>query len=241
MDEVTGHVQFRLLLRLESKHFYYGIPSKPRLVARSSPDVGLQSTGPEVYLLPKESSPIRLHPLREIWEATVGSNMVGYLNSKEVKWTSLDPIRMGYASEPSPPAIIWIGVVPGSLTAEKGIEVAIHCRSILSAHEIDVHVEIRESMDIRSACPNAYNVTTESREPLPLPTVSPSALKLPHPSRELADSSSPKLSSRAISTSSQPDTLSSTLIRNPTSSTSTATPFSAARTSCCLATPLHVY
>ena len=33
---------------------------------------------------------------------------------------------------------VWIGVVLGSLTAEKGNQAAIHCGSILSAHEIDV-------------------------------------------------------------------------------------------------------
>jgi len=97
--------------------------------------------------------------------------MVGYLDSKGVKWTSLDPIRMGYASESSPPVIVWIGVVPGSLTGEKGVEVATHCRGILSTHNVDIHVEIRESMVIHSAGPKMYkpvptsNPTTLAREP----------------------------------------------------------------------------
>ncbi|THH15856.1 hypothetical protein EW146_g4700 [Bondarzewia mesenterica] len=138
---------------VESQYFYYGIPSHPRLVARSSFNVWVKPTGPEAYLLPKESTPIGLHPLREIWETTVGPDMVGYLDSKGVKWTSLDPVHMGYAGESSPPVIVWIGVVPGSLSAEEGVEVATHCKSILSAHDIDVHVEIRESMVIRSAGP----------------------------------------------------------------------------------------
>jgi hypothetical protein len=43
--------------------------------------------------------------------------MVGYLDSMGVKWTSLDPVRMGYAGESSPPVIVWMGVVPGSLSA----------------------------------------------------------------------------------------------------------------------------
>ena len=141
---------------IESKFFYYGIPSQPRLVARSSLDVWLEPTGPEAYFLPKESSPIGLHPLREIWEATVGPDMVLYLDSKGVEWTSLDPVRMGYASESSPPVIVWIGVVPGSLTAEKGVEVATQCRNILSAYNIDIHVEIRELVVMRSAGPKMY-------------------------------------------------------------------------------------
>ena len=132
---------------VESKCYYYGIPSQPRLVARSSTDVWAEPTGPEAYLVPKESRPIGSHPLREIWGAVVGPAIVDYLDSKEVKWTSLDPIRMGYAGVPSPPVILWIGVVPGSLSAEDGVEVATHCKGILSAHDInDVHVEIRESV-----------------------------------------------------------------------------------------------
>ncbi|KIM73605.1 hypothetical protein PILCRDRAFT_828987 [Piloderma croceum F 1598] len=156
---------------VESQYFYYGIPSQPPLVARSSLNVWLEPTGPEAYLLPKESSPIGLHPLREIWEATVGPAMVGYLDSKGVKWTSLDPVRMGYAGESSPPVIVWMGVVPGSISGEEGVKVATHCKCILSAHDIDVHIEIHESMVIRSAGPKMYkpvptsNATARAREP----------------------------------------------------------------------------
>ena len=141
---------------IECKFFYYGLPSPPRLVARSSLDVWLEPTGPEAYLLPKESGPIGLHLLREIWEATVGPGVILYLDSKAVKWTSLDPVRMGYASDSSPPVIVWVGIVPGSLTAEKGVEVATQCRIILSAYNIDIHVEIRESVVMRSAGPKMY-------------------------------------------------------------------------------------
>jgi hypothetical protein len=157
---------------VEAQYFYYGIPSQPPLVARSSANVWVEPRGPEAYLLPKESSTIGLHPLREIWEATVGPAMVDYLDSKGVKCTSLDPVRMGYAGESSPPVIIWMGVVPGSLSAEDGVEVATRCKSILLAHDIDdVHVEIRESEVIRSAGPKMYkpvptsNATARAREP----------------------------------------------------------------------------
>jgi len=141
---------------IECKFFHYGLPSQPRSVARFSLDVWLEPTGPEAYLLPKESSPIGLHPLREIWEATVGPDMILYLDSKAVEWTSLDPVRMRYASDSARPVIVWIGVVPGSLTAEKGFEVATQCRSILSAYNINTHVEIRESVVMRSAGPKMY-------------------------------------------------------------------------------------
>ncbi|GBE77163.1 hypothetical protein SCP_0100350 [Sparassis crispa] len=48
---------------VEAKYFYYGIPSQPPLVTRSSANVWVKPTGPEAYFDPKESSPIGLHPL----------------------------------------------------------------------------------------------------------------------------------------------------------------------------------
>ena len=157
---------------VEAKYFYYGLPSQPLLVARSSTNVWVQPAGPEAYLLPKASSPIGPHPLRDIWEPTVGPALIHYLVSKGVKFTSLDPVRMGYADDPSPPAIIWMGVVPGSLSAEDGVEVATRCKSILSAHHInDVDIEIRESEVIRAAGPKmckpvpTADATASAREP----------------------------------------------------------------------------
>ncbi|KAH9013338.1 hypothetical protein EDB84DRAFT_901663 [Lactarius hengduanensis] len=148
---------------VEAKYFYYGIPSQPRLVARSSTDVWLVPTGPEAYLDPKESSPLGSHPLQMIWEASVGPAMHDYLGSKGVEWTSLDPVRLGYSGDTSPPAIVWIGVVPGSLSAEEGVEVATHCERILVAHHIDdVHIEIRESEVFRSAGHKMYNPAATS-------------------------------------------------------------------------------
>ena len=156
----------------EAKYYYYGIPSCPLLVARSSANVWVEPTGLESCHIPKESSPIGWHPLREIWETTVGPAIIGYLHSKRVNWTSLDPVRMGYTGKSSPPIFVWMGIVPGSLSAEDGIQVATHCKSILSAHNInDVHVEIRESEVIRSTSPTTYkrflatNATAWVREP----------------------------------------------------------------------------
>ena len=137
---------------VEAQHYYYGIPSNPRLVARSSTNIWVEPRSAEAYLVPKEASPLGFHPLQDIWEATVGPAVVSYLDAEGVKCTSLDPVRMGYTGDSSPPAIIWMGVLHGSLTAEIGIRVATDCKGILSAHGIpDVHVEIRESEVFRSA------------------------------------------------------------------------------------------
>jgi hypothetical protein len=69
------------------------------------------------------------------------------LESMEVKWTSIDIVRIGYDGEPSAPVILWIGVIPVSLSGGDGIIVAHRCREILEEYRItDVDVEIRESV-----------------------------------------------------------------------------------------------
>ncbi|KDQ54433.1 hypothetical protein JAAARDRAFT_49387 [Jaapia argillacea MUCL 33604] len=137
---------------IEARNYYYGLPSKPRLIARSSPDVWRRPTGPEAYLIPKELTPLGTHRLNEVWEKTVGPAMDQYLQGKGVQSTSMNPLRIGIAGDSSPPAVIFVGVNPGSLSHELGLEVAVHCRSILVQNGIDdVHIEIRESKFTRAA------------------------------------------------------------------------------------------
>ena len=163
---------------VEARYFYYGIPSQPHLVARSSSNRWVEPTGAEAYLNAKEASPLGIHPLHEIWEATVGPAIIGYLDTHGVKFTSLDPIRMGHAGDSSPPAIIWMGVIPGSLATDVGIEIAIGCKGILCGYEInDVHVEIRESEVFRSA--KMYKPVTSSNATVWVREAFSTALGLP--------------------------------------------------------------
>ncbi|KAF8333698.1 hypothetical protein F5887DRAFT_993030 [Amanita rubescens] len=138
---------------VEAMHFYYGLYSKPRLIARSSTYLWIEPRGPEAYLRPKELSPFGFgHPLEDCWEDKVGPQMISYLDDIGVKASSLDPVRIGYAGDSSPPAIIWVGVLPGTLAPEAGVNVAIQCKNILSSNGInDVDVELRESSVFRSA------------------------------------------------------------------------------------------
>ncbi|KDQ52060.1 hypothetical protein JAAARDRAFT_139278 [Jaapia argillacea MUCL 33604] len=137
---------------VEARNYYYGLLSKPRFIARSSPDVWIKPSGPEAYLQPKQLTPLGAHLLNEVWEKTVGPAMDRYLQGKGVQSTSMNPLRIGIVGQSSPPAVIFIGVNPGTLSHELGIEVAVHCRSILVRNGIDdVHVEIRESKFTRAA------------------------------------------------------------------------------------------
>ena len=133
----------------EAEQRYYGTPSKPHFVARSSVDTWLQPTGLEAYLEPVELRPVGAHPLCSVWEGIIDVAMDAYLVGQGVQYTSLDPVRLGKVGDRSASSsiIIWVGVVPGSLSAKDGVNIAVGCRSILLANGIkDVHVEIRESV-----------------------------------------------------------------------------------------------
>ena len=154
----------------EAQHRYCGLPSHPLFIARSSHDIWIMPTSME-YIQPKELRRVGEHPLTDIWEGNVDIAMHSYLVEHEVQYTSLDPVRIGTIHEAAAPVIIWVGVEPGSLSAMRGIEVAVGLRTFLLQNNIDdVHIEIRESVVSRSA--KMYNPaltsnpTVQVREPL---------------------------------------------------------------------------
>ncbi|TFK52959.1 hypothetical protein OE88DRAFT_1320541 [Heliocybe sulcata] len=130
---------------------YHGLPSRPRFVARSSSDEWVPP-GFEGYPEVRELRPVGIHPLCSVWEDMVDVAMHIYLTEQNVRYTSLDPVRIGLVDEPAAPVIVWVGVEPSCLYAEQGILVAVGLRDILIRHGIDdVHVEIRESVVTTSA------------------------------------------------------------------------------------------
>lgn len=136
----------------EAANFYYGLESKPILVARSDRDAWVPSQGPYTFVEAKVLTPLGSHPLNGVWDETVSGEMESYLQEQDVQYTSMTPLRIGVAGQDSPPAIIFMGVRRGSLTREKGYDVAVRCHSILVQHNItDVHVQIRESEATLSA------------------------------------------------------------------------------------------
>ena len=128
---------------VEAKYYFYGLYSNPHLIARSSTDVWVEPRGVEAYLTPKELSPLGFsHALQGLWEPVIGPAIASYL--------SLDPVRIRHPDDTSPPAILWVGVLPSSIAAEDGIAITVQCKTILSSHGIhDVHVELRESEVLR--------------------------------------------------------------------------------------------
>ena len=143
----------------EAEYRYYGIPSRPYFVARSSHDVWTMPTGMEAYMPPKELHCVGQHSLCDVWEGKVDIAMHSYLVRHNIPYTSLDPVRIGF--DGSAPVIIWVGVKPGSLSAERGVEISIGLRAFLVEYGIeDVHIEIRES--IVSCSAKLYKPTVSS-------------------------------------------------------------------------------
>ena len=113
------------------------------------------------------------HALQEVWEDDLALKLHVLLDSMEVKWTSTDVVRIRDVEESFAPVILWIGVIPTSLSGDDGVIVASKCRELLVECNIaDVNVEIRESAVIHSVGPKLLtpaetsNPTVDAREPL---------------------------------------------------------------------------
>lgn len=159
---------------IEAKYYYVGLPSSPILVARTSATPWeVPPAGFEEYYKRKELHPIGSHPLQAIWEDNLALKLHILLDSMEVTWTSTDVVRIGHVGDSSPPALLWIGVVPGSLSRDNGAIVASKCQELLVNSNIsDVDVEIRESIVTRSVGPQllpsilSFEPTVDIRNPL---------------------------------------------------------------------------
>ena len=82
------------------------------------------------------------HLIKGHWEEDLDDKALGLLNSMQLKWTSVDIVRIGFDGEPAP-VILWIEVIPGSLTGDQGVFVVQRVREILEEYHItDVDVEI---------------------------------------------------------------------------------------------------
>ena len=155
----------------EANLYYYGLPSRPVLVARTGSPWDAP-TSPDQYPRPKQLRIVGRHEISDVWEDNLALKIHAVLEEKEVDWSSTDVIRIGYVDEPHGNVILWIGVRPGSLSRQVGINVASQLKKVLLDHDIsDIDVEIRESQIIQSAGPRLLqptddaNPTVDFREP----------------------------------------------------------------------------
>ncbi|KAH9164036.1 hypothetical protein EDB89DRAFT_2142029 [Lactarius sanguifluus] len=154
----------------EAHSDYYGLPSHPLSVYHTG-DL-CKRTGPDTQRVPKELRPICEHPIADVWRE-LGQQIYQYLDSVNVKWTTIDPVRFAEVEKEAGPLFLWVGVKPGSLSRKDAEGAAIGCKKILKESNLtDVEIAFRESVFTRSTGPRLLNyvpsshATADVRSPL---------------------------------------------------------------------------
>lgn len=148
--------------------YYHGIPSRPKLVARSSPE-------PWVLVQSEWSGPRRKamyavgdHPIVAIWNddasTSLRAQVIDLLSKRDVNWHAIDVLRIGYREAPNDaPVVVFISVERDSLTWERGHAVAVQCRLLLLQYELsDVHCEIKESRLVYLRSPKVMQLPNQT-------------------------------------------------------------------------------
>ncbi|KAK2010256.1 hypothetical protein LZ32DRAFT_607705 [Colletotrichum eremochloae] len=137
----------------ERDWFYMGLPSRPKLVARSS-STPFHFHGDAWSLDRKALTVVGDHPIVDKWNdepSPLRNKISGILAEQDVDWQAIDILRIGYDDEREKPVIVSISV-SAHTSWETGSQVARDCREALVEHGLsDVHCEIKESVLVNLA------------------------------------------------------------------------------------------
>jgi len=147
----------------EATFYYSGLTSNPLLVYRTGTTPWKPPTGPEAYRVLKEVKPVFSHKIATVW-GDLGPKVCSCLDSAVgVTWTSVDVVRFAIVGKEPGPPVLWIGVIPQSLSCKDAHAAAVGCQELLKSHEItDVEVEFRESVFTRSTGPKLLKSTSRN-------------------------------------------------------------------------------
>ena len=160
-DETDTTLSPYSVSELQAVSYYAGLPSSPLLVYRTGSTPWKRPTGQFAYPVRKELRPVFSHKIATVW-GDLGPKVCSGLDSLQVTWTSIDVVRfsskeVGFgetAMGPPGPTILWIGVMPQSLSGEDAHTAAVACLELLKSYKItDVEIEFRESIFSRFARP----------------------------------------------------------------------------------------
>ncbi|KAK3339777.1 hypothetical protein B0T25DRAFT_574665 [Lasiosphaeria hispida] len=101
---------------LERDQYYYGLPTDPRLVARTSYEVPWEPKVAGTYTVAKHLSNVGRHEIVDKYDDSISRDIISSLNSNGTPWTCIDVVRIGETMTDADPMILWIGVSPGSTT-----------------------------------------------------------------------------------------------------------------------------
>lgn len=138
----------------EGKFYYSGLYSSHMLVYRTGTTPWTMPTGPKAYRQRKELRPVFHHKIDVVWEQ-LSPKVCQLLDSERLLWTSIDVVRFKVGEGPVGPVVLWIGVVPETLSSEDARISANGCLRLIQQFGIDdVEVEFRGSIYTRSASPS---------------------------------------------------------------------------------------
>ena len=89
------------------------------------------------------------HKIQALWEEKIAleTQIHAIMETNCLNWTSAvtDVMRIGYATEAVAWLVIWIRVIPNTLSGEDEYTIALKCKNVLHKNKInDVEVEIWE-------------------------------------------------------------------------------------------------
>lgn len=135
---------------------FYGLPSNPVCIYRTGDEWHVPK-GPQAQRLLREARPICKHPIQDVWP-TLGKEIYEFLDSLEVKWSTIDPVRFAEKGGEVGPLHLWIGVKPKSLSFKDAKTAAIGCKGILANAQFpDIEIAFWESIYISSAGPQLFD------------------------------------------------------------------------------------
>lgn len=147
----------------EQELYYFGLPSRPKLIARSSTtpwEPKMDRTDPLwPSLRTKSLTPPGRHHLIPLWNDINGDLRKDIIEALAgTEWHTIDLLRLGYNSpngeEPDgpQPITLLVSIEPAKVAWEEAHRVVMRCKAILEEHGIsDVHCEMRESKFHRAA------------------------------------------------------------------------------------------
>ncbi|RSM21028.1 hypothetical protein CDV31_000075 [Fusarium ambrosium] len=138
--------------REEQMGYYYGLLSRPRLIARSSTNPWVRRRDRESTLGKSLSLVGRDHPIIRLWNDRNSALRQGITPIiRGIDWTDVRVLRIGYdreywtGEESEQPVTLLIEVRKDSTSWEHAYTVVVACRAVLQQCGIhDVHVEIRQ-------------------------------------------------------------------------------------------------
>ena len=145
---------------------FYGLPSNPPCIFKTG-DAWTVRTGPQAQRILREARPVCDHPMQDRW-LDIGKLIYEHLDSHNVEWSSIDPVRFAEAGKKEVSALyLWIGVLPGTLAFEAAKAAAEGCKKILAREGFpDIELAFRESVVTQSVGPKLLSFDPSS-DPVP--------------------------------------------------------------------------